>query len=113
MKSKTKIQLAREFRKSPTRSERIMWNILRGNNNLGFYFRRQHIIDGYIIDFYCVRLKLAIEIDGDVHQKQITEDNERQKILEAKGIKFFRISSAEVEENVNNVIIKLKKYIEN
>ena len=111
MKSKVKIQLAREFRKKPTESERIMWERLRRNNFLGLNFRRQHIIDGYIVDFYCHKLKLAIEIDGSVHQNQIKEDEERQKILEAKKIKFFRVSSWEVENNIDLVLKSLEKFI--
>ena len=111
MKSKIKIQLAREFRKTPTKSEKIMWRNLRRNNFKGFYFRRQHIIDGYIVDFYCDRIKLAIEIDGSVHQKQIKEDAERQKILEVKKIKFFRVSSREVENNIDLVLKSLEKFI--
>jgi len=111
MKSKVKIQLAQEFRKKPTKSEKIMWNVLRRKDFLGYKFRRQHVIDGYILDFYCPSLKLAIEIDGAIHQRQIKEDRERQKIIETHGIKFFRISSEEVENNVILAIDKLKRII--
>ena len=111
MESRVKIQLAREFRKLPTKSEKILWGRLRRNSLEGLYFRRQYVVDGYIIDFYCSKLKLAIEIDGDVHQKQIEEDCERQKIIESKGIVFFRVGSEEVEKSVESVIEKLKKFI--
>lgn len=111
MKSKIKIQLAREFRKAPTKSEKMMWHNLRRNNFKDLYFRRQHVIDGYIVDFYCPKLKLAIEIDGSVHLKQIREDGERQKILEAKKIKFFRVSSWEVENNIDLALKNLEKFI--
>jgi very-short-patch-repair endonuclease len=111
MKSKIKIQLAREFRKAPTRSEQKMWQSLRRNRIMGLHFRRQQVIDGYIVDFYCDSIKLAIEIDGSVHQKQIKEDNERQKILEAKEINFFRVSSREVEDDADLVLRKLEQFI--
>ena len=111
MKSKVKIQLAREFRKKPTESERIMWERLRRNNFLGLNFRRQHIIDGYIVDFYCHKLKLAIEIDGSVHQNQIKEDIERQKVIEKRGIKIFRVNSKEVEENLQRVLKEIEVFI--
>lgn len=111
MKSKIKIQLAREFRKSPTKSEGIFWEKLRRNNLNGLYFRRQHVIDGYIVDFYCPKLKLAIEIDGGIHQTQIKEDAERQKIIENRGIIFFRTSSKEVESNIDEVIKKLENFL--
>jgi len=85
-----------------------MWNVLRRKDFLGYKFRRQHVIDGYILDFYCPSIKLAIEIDGGIHQRQIKEDKERQAIIEAHGIKFFRISSEEVKNNIALVIGKLK-----
>jgi len=111
MKSKIKIQLAQEFRKKPTTSEKIMWNVLRRKDFLGYKFRRQHVIDGYILDFYCPSLKLAIEIDGHIHQRKIKEDKERQATIETHGIKFFRIGSEEVENNLALVIEKLEKII--
>ncbi len=85
MSKKVKIQLAREFRKNPTKTERIMWNALRSNNFMNLSFRRQHVIEGFIVDFYCHQLKLVIEIDGLVHKYQIKEDRERQKIITSRG----------------------------
>ncbi len=111
MKSKIKIQLAREFRKAPTKSEKIMWDVLRRNNFHGLYFRRQHVIGGYIIDFYCPKLKLAIEIDGAIRQKQTKEDGKRQKIIEGRKIRFFRVNSEEVEKNIDAVLKKLEEFI--
>ena len=111
MKSRIKIQLAQEFRKKPTKSEKIMWSALRRKDFLGYKFRRQHVIDGYILDFYCPKLKLAVEIDGGIHQRQIQADKERQAIIETDGIKFFRINSEEVENSIVLVMEKLKKRI--
>lgn len=111
MKSRIKIGLAREFRKLPTKSEKIFWEKLRRNKFKGLYFRRQHVVDGYIVDFYCSELKLAIEIDGSIHQAQIKEDAERQKIIENRGIVFFRINSEEVENNIDEVIKKLENFL--
>ena len=83
MSKEGKIQLAREFRKNPTRTERIMWNALRNRQFLNLKFRRQYLIEGYLVDFYCHELKLAVEIDGSVHgyEDQINKDVERQKII--------------------------------
>ena len=111
MSKKIKIQIAREFRKKPTRSERIMWSVLRGNKFLGLGFRRQHVIEGFIVDFYCHKLKLVVEIDGLIHQYQIKEDKERQKIIENKGVKFFRVKSEDVECDVENILNELKYFI--
>ena len=84
MSKKGKIQLAKEFRKSPIKSERIMWNAIRNRQLLNLKFRRQHLITGYLVDFYCYELKLAVEIDGSVHldEVQVKKDIERQKIIE-------------------------------
>ena len=113
MSKKGKIQLAKEFRKNPARSEKIMWNVIRNRQFLNLKFRRQHLIKGYLVDFYCYELKLAVEIDGSVHlnEIQIKEDIERQKIIEQNGIKFFRVKSEDVEYNVEEVLSRLKYFI--
>lgn len=113
MSKKTKIQLAREFRKNPTKSERIMWQAIRNRQFLNLKFRRQYLVEGYLVDFYCHELKLAIEIDGSIHryEDRLINDIERQKIIETKGIKFFRISDEEVEYDVTIVLKKLESYL--
>jgi len=113
MSKQSKIQLAREFRKNPTKAEKIMWQAIRNRQFLYLKFRRQHLIEGYIIDFYCHELKLAIEIDGSIHlyEEQINKDIERQKIVERQGIKFFRVKSVEIEYDVINVLRELKYFI--
>ena len=64
----------------------------------------------YVIDFYCPKLKLAIEIDGQTHLDQVARiyDQERQKYIESFGIKFLRFSNYEVYENLDAVIEKIK-----
>ena len=59
--------LALQMRKNPTEAERAMWKILRKFRQSGFPFRRQHPIEFYIADFYCHKLKLVIEVDGEIH----------------------------------------------
>ena len=100
------------LRNNSTLAETLLWQELK-NNKLGDKFRRQHGIGYYIADFYCHELKLAIEIDGNIHLKQINEDIERQKIIEEDGIRFFRITSYEVENNINLVINQIKIFINN
>ena len=89
-----KTYLARELRKKQTIAEQIMWEELRNRKYFNFKFKRQYLIEGYIIDFYCPRLKLAIEIDGSVHLQQIKEDKLRQEDIEVKGIKFIRFKNS-------------------
>lgn len=62
-----KAQRARELRREMTPAERLLWARLRANRLQGFHFRRQQIIEPYIVDFYCHQAGLIIEVDGDVH----------------------------------------------
>ncbi len=108
--NKAKLQIAREFRKKLTKSEKIMWGVIRNRKLLGLKFKRQYVIDGYIIDFYCHELRLAIEIDGSVHyqEEQMKYDEERQKIIEQNNIRFIRINNEAVEININKILKELK-----
>ena len=71
------------------------------------YFRRQHPYGMYIIDFYCDKANLAIEIDGDIHQYKKTYDKERTKYLESTGIKVIRFSNEDVEKSLDQVLDKI------
>jgi len=111
MSKQEKIGMAREFRKNQTTIEQIMWEELRNRKFLNLKFRRQYLIEGYIVDFYCSELKLAIEIDGLIHLKQIKEDKLRQKDIEEKGIKFIRFKNKNVQNNIEEVLKKLEAFI--
>ena len=69
------------------------------------------MIDGFVLDLYYHSLKLAIEIDGNIHLKQKDYDLQRQKIIEKHGIKFFRVKSKEVESNLQEVLNNLENFI--
>ena len=85
--------LAREMRQKPTAAEKAAWALLRNRRCLGLKFRRQHIIAGFIVDFYCPELHLAIELDGPVHEKshQKSRDEERTWALRRAGVDVIRI----------------------
>ena len=102
--------IRRELRKEQTYCEKIIWMQIRNRQLLGVKFRRQYSIDKFIIDFYSSKLKLAIEIDGGVHElpEQIIKDKNRQKYLEEFGIKFVRITNEELLGNPNIAFEKLK-----
>ena len=89
---------ARELRNHPTRAESVLWNYL-GQRPLGYKFRRQHPIADFVVDFYCHKLKLVIEADGDVHTEPevAIKDKERQKYLESYGLTFLRFTNQEIE----------------
>ncbi|MBN1438879.1 MAG: DUF559 domain-containing protein [Anaerolineales bacterium] len=76
-------QYAKHLRRTMTPAERLLWSRLR-RKALGFHFRRQAPVGKYILDFYCVNAKLAVEVDGDVHVKKYIKDTERSNWLENK-----------------------------
>ena len=105
--------LAKEMRKNPTESERILWNILRKFRTKGFLFRQQHPIDIFIADFYCHKLKLAIEVDGAVHfnDQAMEHDDGRTGELEKYGIKVIRFTNEQVLNSQDLVVERINKYI--
>ena len=98
---------ARELRRNMTPSEKILWEKLRHNHLNGLQFRRQQIIDGYIVDFYCHSKSLVVEIDGDIHDLQKDYDEERDNHLKARGFYVLRISNDDVKQNLELVIQKI------
>ena len=112
--SKVLLQYAKGMRKEPTKAEDILWQSLR-NRNLGYKFRRQHIIADYIADFVCIEKKLVIEVDGRSHQEQTQKnaDDLRAQYLEFYGFKLLRFSSEEVEKNTDSVIEQINHHLEN
>jgi leucyl-tRNA synthetase len=98
------IERARQMRKEPTNAEALLWARLRKRQLGGLKFRRQHINQYFIVDFYCPRVKLAIEIDGPVHDEQEEYDQEREKILQELGYQVVRFKNADVENNLDLVV---------
>ena len=91
---------ARSLRKRLTRSERTIWHWLRHRHLGGHKFRRQHPIDGYILDFYCADLKLCIEIDGGIHNytARVIHDENRTRRLRKRGIEVLRMLNEHIAE---------------
>jgi very-short-patch-repair endonuclease len=91
-------QAARRLRSEMTESEQLLWDALRGEGIRGMRFRRQHAVDRFILDFYCPAHKLAVEVDGAVHDTpdQIERDAARTQALEQLGIRVIRVRNEEV-----------------
>ena len=83
---------ARNLRNNSTFSEILLWNRLKLKQLKDYQFLRQKPLDKYIVDFFCYRLMLAIEIDGDSHIDNERIDKMRQEELESLGIRFLRFS---------------------
>jgi very-short-patch-repair endonuclease len=110
---KTETEKRRLLRKQQTFTEKILWVHLRKRQALGYKFRRQYSVDHFVIDFYCPELKLAVELDGDIHNvpEQKDYDKARQKYLEAFGIKFIRIKNEEFLGNPNKAFDRIEEAI--
>jgi len=105
-------QKAEELRKFPTHEEEILWGYL-SESQLGVKFRRQHPIFNYIADFYCHSIKLVIEIDGSIHDKEDVKinDERRQKEIESFGITVIRFTNNEVKNTPESVLQSINEEI--
>ena len=100
-------QRARDMRKNPTRSERLLWQKLR-KNQLGVKFRRQHVIDPYIVDFFCFEKQLVVEVDGAVHAGRSKSDSRRDKHLQHLGVRYvLRVKADDVESDIDAVVARI------
>ena len=104
--TKEKLQRSKELRSEMTPAERILCHELRGNR-LGAHFRRQQIIAGFIVDFYCHEAGLVIELDGSIHVKQSVEDVKRDKVLNEMGLRVIRFWNGDIENNLAEVLRKI------
>lgn len=101
--NKDLIAYAKELRKNMTPWEMKLWNwFLR---DYPIRFQRQKVIDNYIVDFYCAKARLVIELDGGGHynEEQMQYDANRTEILEKCGLKVLRICNLEIDNNFYNV----------
>lgn len=103
---------ARENRKYPTEAENILWQELR-NKKLGFKFRRQHAIGGFIADFVCISAMLVIEVDGDYHQTPFFKefDDCRTSFLKEFGFEVIRFTNEQVVSNLKNTKLEIIKQV--
>ena len=104
---------AKELRKNMTEAEKVLWGYLKGGLN-GLKFRRQHPIGVYIADFYCHAIKLAIELDGKIHDKPEVKilDEQRESELRNWGYEVIRFTNQELFQNIEKVLQTIKKKVE-
>ena len=103
----------RLLRMTETPTERMLWKELKGKQLEGYRFRQQHGFGPYVLDFYCPSLRLCIELDGEVHAEDRVKqkDEERTIFLKENRIKVLRFRNEEVEQNINDVLERIKVYI--
>lgn len=93
-------------------SEILLWNILKGKKIKGYQFMRQKPIDDYIVDFFCSKLKLVIEIDGISHNDKSGSDQIRQQKLEALGLSILRFYDQDVKKDIHAVAQVIENWID-
>ena len=105
MPSIRKTALARQIRKNLTGPEFLLWERLKLRLEDGLVFRRQHALGPYVLDFYCFRARLVVEVDGAVHSEsaQAAKDAAREVWLRGQGLDVYRIPAAEVYRDVDGV----------
>lgn len=102
--------MARNNRKKITETEELMWNLVR-RKRLGWKFIKQKPIGRFVLDFYCSKLMLAIEIDGGYHERRKNYDNGRDELLFTRGIITVRYKSEDVFDNIGKIEDNLKSVI--
>ena len=105
----------RELRKNLTLSEKILWQYLNARKVKGQKFFRQYSIGPYIVDFYCPKTRLVIELDGESHlpEDQQEYDIERTRYLNGHNIKVIRFWNDEIINDIDNVILQITNAIRN
>lgn len=95
-------------------SEVLLWMQLRAGQMRGYKFNRQKPLDNYIVDFYCKKLNLVIEVDGSSHdhEEAMVQDRQRQAILEEMGLKFLRFDDLDVKKNLAQVLGEIDRFID-
>jgi very-short-patch-repair endonuclease len=105
------IAAAKILRDNMTTCEKLLWERVKQKQICGLRFRRQHPIDFFIADFYCHEARLVIEIDGDIHNQHREYDDGRSAEMEKWFIKVIRFSNSEVENKIDDVILKIENEI--
>lgn len=98
--------IRKKLKQTQTKEESILWQLLRARKFKGYKFYRQYSIGRYIVDFYCPKLKLVIELDGNQHytKEGLLYDGVREEYMNNLGIKTLRFKNREILENIEGVV---------
>ena len=110
-KNKKLLNFARNLRRNMTRHEKHLWYDFLQHYSVKIY--KQRIIGDFIVDFYCHRARLVIELDGSQHYTEQGEmhDIDRTKTLEKYGVHVLRFSNTDIDENFEGVCYMIDKTI--
>jgi len=103
--SKKTFLKALELRNNMTEAEKVLWEVLRNKRIFKARWKRQHPIDIFIVDFYCHKYKMVIEVDGEIHlDDEVKErDDGREHDIEKLGIKILRFTNKEIFEEMETI----------
>jgi bisphosphoglycerate-independent phosphoglycerate mutase (AlkP superfamily)/very-short-patch-repair endonuclease/uncharacterized SAM-binding protein YcdF (DUF218 family)/ADP-ribose pyrophosphatase YjhB (NUDIX family) len=102
---------ASQMRQDMTKAESLVWNIILKDDQTGYRFIRQKPLLNYIVDFYCHKLGLIIEIDGESHNYQLDYDAQRSQKLTEYNLQVLRISNSDVYSNLEGVKLHIEQVI--
>ncbi len=104
---------ARQLRREMTPAERKLWARIRDGQLNGAHFRKQHAVGRFIVDFFCAKSKLVIEVDGDTHADQVEYDEDRTQWLnEQKHYRVLRFANRDVQRNIEAVLQRIGEVLE-
>ena len=104
-----KAAAARRLRRESTPAELAFWEAVRGGRAFGLKFRRQQVIDGFVVDFYCACVGLVVELDGPVHEGQRDADADRDRVLTGRGLRVLRFPNARVIAELPAVVAEVER----
>jgi len=104
-------KLAKELRENETEAEKLLWTRINKNQISGLKFRRQHPINRFIADFYCVKINLVIEIDGSIHELQDHQNHDqgRTEVFNDFGVKVIRFTNEQILGEIDSTINQIKE----
>jgi very-short-patch-repair endonuclease len=107
-------QFSRDLRNHSTYGEVLLWMELRAGQLRGYKFNRQKPLDKYIVDFYCKKLNLVIEVDGESHysKEACLKDEGRQQVLEDLGLRFLRFDDWDVKNKMEVVLQRIVEFVD-
>jgi very-short-patch-repair endonuclease len=103
---------ARELRRRHTEAEAALWKRIRNRRLLGYKFRRQHVLGGHIVDFYCREALLIIEVDGAIHDRQREADALREQYLELQGVRILRLRNEVILAHPDDAISQIAEMLQ-
>jgi very-short-patch-repair endonuclease len=91
-----------------TPAEKRLWQQLRAHRFDGMHWRRQQVIAGFIVDFYCAAAHLVVELDGPIHAAQADYDAARDQVLAAHNVRILRFTNREVNDELDRVLMSIR-----